>query len=371
MTNKYKGEVEEDMDMDFVQVAKIKVIGVGGGGCNAVARMVAEDVQGVDFYVANTDAQILKGINVPNKIVLGKDLTHGLGAGGNPEIGRKAALETESEIRAALDGANMVFIAAGMGGGTGTGAAPIIAKLARDMGALTVGVVTSPFTFEGPKRMRQAQSGLGELRENVDSIIVVSNDRLLDAIGGRPMAEAFREADNVLRQGVQTITDLIAIPAFINLDFADVSSVMKDRGNALIGIGMSDGDNKAEEAAKRAISSPLLDVSVAGAKDAIVNVTGGTNITLYDANTALAAIREAVGNDVNTILGVAINEKLDDQIIVTVIATGFEDEEEEPVVTTPRTRVASPYESPVKPVDLPEDDFDEGDVPSFLRHRKI
>ena len=234
--------------------------------------------------------------------------------------------------------------------------------------------MTSPFTFEGPKVLRLAKGVLAELRENVDSIIVVSNDRLLDAIGRKPMGEAFREADNVLRQGVQTITDLIAIPAFINLDFADVSSVMKDRGSALIGIGMSDGENKAEEAAMRAISSPLLDVSIAGAKDAIVNVTGGTNITLYDANTALATIREAVGNDVNTVLGVAINENLDDQVIVTVIATGFEDDEEPapmPTQTQSMPRQTSPYESTVRPTVFETQDDDDDDVPAFLRNRKL
>lgn len=364
-----------DSNLDFVQVAKIKVIGVGGGGCNAVARMAKDGVRGVDFYVANTDAQILKGIDIDNKIILGRELTHGLGAGGNPEVGRKAALETEEEIKEALAGANMVFIAAGMGGGTGTGAAPVVAKISRELGALTVGVVTSPFTFEGPKVLRQSKGGLAELRENVDSIIIVSNDHLLEAIGRKPMAEAFREADNVLRQGVQTITDLIAIPAFINLDFADVSSVMKDKGSALIGIGMSDGEKKAEEAALRAISSPLLDVSVTGAKDAIVNVTGGTNITLYDANIALATIREAVGNDVNTVLGVAINENLDDQVIVTVIATGFEDDEEEvaPAPVQPTSRQTSPYESTVRPTvyEVEDNDDDDDDVPAFLRNRKL
>jgi cell division protein FtsZ len=358
-----------DLNMDFVQVANIKVVGVGGGGCNAVTRMVQDGVKGVEFYVANTDAQMLKGINDVQKLILGKDLTHGLGAGGNPEIGRKAAVEAENDIREALTGANMVFVAAGMGGGTGTGAAPVIAKIARELGALTVAVVTSPFSFEGPRRARQAQAGLDELKQNVDSIIVVSNDRLLDAIGGRPMGEAFKEADNVLRQGVQTITDLIAIPAFINLDFADVSSVMKDRGAALIGIGMSDGDNKAEEAAKRAISSPLLDVSVAGAKDAIVNVTGGPNISLYDASTALAAIQEAVGNEVNTILGVAINESLDDQIIVTIIATGFE-EEEEPTMPETSYTVKTSRKIPSSSFEEPEDEIDD-DVPAFLKNRRI
>ena len=211
-----------DENLDFVKVAKIKVIGVGGGGNNAVNRMVTDGVKGVEFYVANTDAQVLKGITGVNKIFLGKDLTKGLGCGGNPEVGRKAAQESENEIREALSDANMVFVAAGMGGGTGTGGAPVIAKIARDLGALTVGVVTSPFTFEGPRRKKQSLAGLEELRKNVDSIIVVSNDRLLEVIGGRPMNEAFREADNILRQSVQTITDLIAIPALINLDFADV-----------------------------------------------------------------------------------------------------------------------------------------------------
>ena len=261
-------------ELDFEQVAKIKVIGVGGGGNNAVNRMVEEGVRGVEFFVANTDVPVLRRSPVENKIILGKDLTKGLGAGGNPEVGKKAALESEGDIRTALEGADMVFIAAGMGGGTGTAAAPVFAKIARELGALTVGVITKPFTFEGMKRKKQAIEGIDELRSNVDSIIVVSNDRLLQLIGGRPMQEAFREADNVLRQGVQTITDLIAVPAFINLDFVDICAVMKNRGNALIGIGMSSGDDKAKEAAKRAISSPLLEVSVAGAKDAIINVTG-------------------------------------------------------------------------------------------------
>lgn len=351
---------------DFVQVAKIKVIGVGGGGCNAVNRMVQDGVRGVDFYIANTDAQVLNGMDIENKIILGKELTHGLGAGGNPEIGRKAAVESEEEIRAALEGANMVFLAAGMGGGTGTGAAPVIAKVARDLGALTVAVVTSPFSFEGPKVLRQAASGLEELKQNVDSYMVVSNDRLLDAIGRRPMSEAFREADNVLRQSVQTITDLIAIPAFMNLDFADVSSVMKNRGAALIGIGMSDGDNKAEEAALRAISSPLLDVSITGARDAIINVTGGSNINLYDANIALATIQEAVGNEINTSLGIAQNDKLEDAIIVTVIATGFEKEDDEEDFEKKFTS-KSIYPEVVE--ELEDDDSDP--IPDFLHNRKI
>ena len=357
-------------ELDFEQVAKIKVIGVGGGGNNAVNRMVEDGVRGVEFYVANTDVQVLRRSPVENKIVLGRELTKGLGAGGNPEMGRKAALETEKDIREALQGADMVFIAAGMGGGTGTGAAPVFAKIARELGALTVGVITKPFTFEGMKRRKQAFEGVDELRANVDSIIVVSNDRLLQLIGGRPMQEAFREADNVLRQGVQTITDLIAVPAFINLDFADISAVMKDRGNALIGIGMSSGDDKAKEAAKRAISSPLLEVSVAGAKDAIINVTGGPNISLYDANIALETISQEVGDDINTYLGIAINENLDDEIIVTVIATGFEDDKDD---TDQQTVVkeSSPVSESSTYSPFDDDEDDDAGVPTFIRNRRI
>ena len=363
---------------EFMQVARIKVIGVGGGGCNAVARMVEEGVQGVEFYVANTDAQILNSTKIKNKLILGKELTKGLGAGGNPEMGRKAALESEAEIREAIGDADMVFVSAGMGGGTGTGAAPVIAKIAKEAGALTVGIVTKPFTFEGPRRLTQAGDGLSELSENVDSIIVVSNDRLLEVIGGRPIQESFREADNVLRQGVQTITDLIAIPAFINLDFADVREVMSGKGSALIGIGMARGENKAEEAALRAISSPLLEVSVEGAKDAIINVTGGSNISLFDANRAVEIIREAVGNDINTIFGIAINENLDDDMIVTVIATGFEENVSQIIQAT------TPNSAGVKPVStskygantaiVPERRSLEEDgevIPSFLKQRKI
>lgn len=354
---------------NFVQVANIKVIGVGGGGCNAVSRMVDEGVQGVEFYIANTDAQILNTSKILNKIVLGKETTKGLGAGGNPDVGRKAALESEDEIRQCIQGADMVFVAAGMGGGTGTGAAPVIAKVAKEAGALTVGVVTKPFTFEGPRRLSQAFDGLNELSQNVDSIIVVSNDRLLEVIGGRPLKESFREADNVLRQAVQTITDLIAVPAFINLDFADVRSVMSGKGAALIGIGMARGENKAEEAATRAISSPLLEVSIEGAKDAIINVTGGDSISLYDANRAVEVIREAVGNDINTIFGIAINENLDDDMIVTVIATGFEDKDVQVINSTSKQNRVQPKVEPTKKVEV--DDDDDETIPVFLQNRSL
>ncbi len=363
-------ELEENINIG----ANIKVVGVGGGGSNAVATMIESGMNGVEFIVANTDIQALTASKSPNKIQLGLDLTKGLGAGANPDVGRRAAIESYNDIVERLEGADMVFVTAGMGGGTGTGGAPVVAKIARELGALTVGVITKPFTFEGMKRKKQAISGIEELRANVDSIITVSNDRLLQLIGGRPMQEAFREADNVLRQGVQTITDLIAIPAFINLDFADVSAVMKNRGNALIGIGMSSGDDKAKEAAKRAISSPLLEVSVAGAKDAIINVTGGPNISLFDANIALETISQEVGDDINTYLGIAINENLDDDIIVTVIATGFEEENDDDFEPRPNVLKTRSVEDvvPLSARFEDEEDDDDGDFPpAFIKNRRV
>lgn len=311
-----------ELNMDYV--AKIKVFGVGGGGCNAVNRMVREGVRGVEFYVANTDLQVLNISPVQNKIVLGPEISKGLGAGGDPEMGKKSALESENEIREAIRGANMVFITAGFGGGTGTGAAPIFAKIAKEEGILTVAIVTKPFDFEGRSKMISAENGLNELRAYVDSLIIVSNNNLLQVIGGKPLEMAFAEADNVLRQGVQTITDLIAVPALINLDFADIQSVMKNKGSALIGIGMAEGENKATIAAEKAIQSPLLEAQISGAKHAIINVTGGSGITLFDAQDATRVIRETAGNDIDTIFGIAINENLGDAIIVTVIATGFD-----------------------------------------------
>ena len=309
---------------EYNQVARIKVFGVGGAGCNAVNRMVNDGVRGVDFYICNTDIQTLNLSKCPNKLVLGKELTKGLGAGGNPEIGQKAALESQEDIKRAISGADMVFITCGMGGGTGTGAAPLFAKYAKEIGALVVGIVTKPFDFEGRKRMDQANVGIEQIRQYVDSLIVVSNNQLLNVIGRIPMSEAFKEADNILRQGVQTITDLIAVPAFINLDFADIKTVMSGKGTALIGIGMAQGENKAKEAAARAIKSPLLEANIKGAKSAIINVTGGQNISLQDSSIAVDYIKEAAGNDIDIIYGVAINESLGESIIVTVIATGFD-----------------------------------------------
>lgn len=312
------------MEEAYQQVAKIKVFGIGGAGCNAVNRMIDEGLNGVDFFVCNTDVQVLNVSMVKNKLVLGKDTTKGLGAGANPEVGKQAALESEADIRAAMEGSDMVFITAGLGGGTGTGASPVFARVAKELGALTVGIVTKPFSFEGKKRMDQALSGLEELRQYVDSLIIVSNNQVLEVIGRIPFVEAFKEADNVLRQGVQTITDLIAVPALINLDFADVKTVMQNQGSALIGIGMAEGENKAQDAALKAITSPLLEAQIRGASNAIVNVTGGASITLYDADEAVEYIRQSAGSDVDIIFGVAINEAIGDAIIVTVIATGFD-----------------------------------------------
>ena len=309
---------------EYNQVARIKVFGVGGAGCNAVNRMVNDGVRGVEFFVCNTDIQTLNQSKCANKVVLGKQLTKGLGAGGNPEVGQKAAMESLEDIKKCISGADMVFITCGMGGGTGTGAAPIFAKVARDMGCLIVGIVTKPFDFEGRKRMDQANIGIEQIRQYCDSLIIVSNNQVLNVIGKIPMQEAFKEADNILRQGVQTITDLIAVPAFINLDFADIKTVMAGKGTALIGIGMAQGENRAKEAASRAIKSPLLEANIKGAKSAIINVTGGPNISLTDSSIAVDYIKEAAGNDIDIIYGVAINESLGESIIVTVIATGFD-----------------------------------------------
>lgn len=307
--------------------AVIKVIGVGGAGGNAVNRMIEENVQGVEFIVANTDTQALELSDADVKIQIGPKVTKGLGAGSLPEIGVKAAEESEEQIREALEGADLVFVTAGMGGGTGTGAAPFVAKIAKDMGALTVGVVTRPFTFEGPKRGRYAAEGLQNLKENVDTLVIISNNRLLEIVDRKtPMLEAFREADNVLRQGVQGISDLITAPGYVNLDFADVRTVMKDQGTALMGIGFASGENRTAEATKRAISSPLLEVSINGAEQILLNITGGADLSLFEAQDASEIIAHAAGDDVNIIFGTSINEEMGDEVKVTVIATGIQGE---------------------------------------------
>ena len=348
------------------QIAKIKVIGVGGGGCNAVNRMIESGVIGVEFIVANTDLQVLNVSKAETKLQIGKTLTEGLGAGANPEIGREAAQESKKDIEEALQGADMVFVTCGMGGGTGTGAAPIVAEIAQELGALTVGIVTKPFKFEGKKRMEQAEVGIDELRKHVDTIIVIPNDRLRDIIDRTtPMIEAFKEVDNVLRRGVQSISDLIAVSGLVNLDFADVKAIMAKRGNAIIGIGIGVGENRAIEAAKQAVASPLLETTIDGATDAIINITGGNSLTLFEAEDAAEVVRGAAKTDINTIFGAVINENLNDEVIVTVIATGFENQSEPLYHSFNSTRREDIFREGTSDIDIDND----LDIPPFLRDR--
>ena len=311
-------------DSDDNKNAVIKVIGVGGAGGNAVNRMIDDGVQGVSFVAANTDVQALNSNKAETKIQLGPKLTRGLGAGSHPEVGQKAAEESEQTIEDALKGADMIFITAGMGGGTGTGAAPVVAKIARETGALTVGVVTRPFTFEGPKRSKNATEGISQLKQYVDTLVIIANNRLLEMVDKKtPMMDAFKEADNVLKQGVQGISDLITSTDYVNLDFADVKTVMANQGAALMGIGRASGENRTVEATKLAISSPLLEVSIDGARQVLLNITGGPDLTLFEAQDASEIVSKAAGDDVNIIFGTSINPNLGDEVVVTVIATGI------------------------------------------------
>lgn len=320
------------MDLEFDMTppsgAVIKVIGVGGAGGNAVNRMIEEEVSGVEFIVANTDVQALDLMKAETKIQLGPKLTRGLGAGSMPEVGKKSAEESEEQIAEALEGADMVFITGGMGGGTGTGAAGVVARIARELDALTVGVITRPFTFEGPKKARYAEEGIQAMKEHVDTLVTIANNRLLEIVDKKtPILEAFREADNVLRQGVQGISDMITNPGFVNLDFADVNTVMKDQGSALMGIGSASGENRTAEATQNAISSPLLEVSIEGADNVLLNIAGGMDMTLFEAQDAADIVSAASTSDVNIIFGTTINENLGDEVVVTVIATGIKEED--------------------------------------------
>lgn len=370
------------LEMDMVTT--IKVIGLGGGGGNAVNRMVESGVKGVEFIAANTDKQALNQSKADVKIQLGAALTDGQGAGANPAIGKEAAIESKKEIEEALTGADMVFVTCGMGGGTGTGAAPVVAEIAQSLGALTVSIVTKPFSFEGPRRMKQAVAGIEELKKHVDTLIVIPNDRLREIIDrSTPMYEAFKEVDNVLRRGVQSISDLIAVVGLINLDFADVKAVMEKSGQAIIGIGIGMGEDRAIDAAKQAVSSPLLETSIEGATDAIINITGGVNLTLFEAEQAAEVVRAAANTDINTIFGSVINENLSDEVIVTVIATGFDKNkkaaqtvpaQEQPVFSnTQQTRRSTPSKEDFRPTEVLQDsdDSDDGDfdIPAFLRDR--
>lgn len=310
---------------ELENLAVIRVVGVGGGGSNAVNRMIAENVTGVDFVAVNTDNQALLLSDAPTRVRIGDKLTRGLGAGGNPEQGEKAATESLEDVYEILKGADMVFITAGMGGGTGTGAAPIIAKAAREQGALTIGVVTKPFMFEGSKRSNAAEQGIEQLREHVDTLIVIPNDRLLEITDKRvSLNDSFRMADDVLRQGIQGISELITVPGLINLDFADVKTIMSEGGAALMAVGHGDGDDRARVAAEQAVSSRLLDVTIDGARGILFNITGGSDLSLFEVNQAAAIIRETAHPDANLIFGAVIDESMGDEIRITVIATGFE-----------------------------------------------
>jgi cell division protein FtsZ len=357
--------------------ARIKVIGIGGGGSNAVNRMIEAGIEGIEFLVANTDLQALKRSRAPIKIQLGSRLTKGLGAGADPNVGREAALEDTDKIIEVLEGADMVFVTTGLGGGTGTGAAPIIASLATELDALTVAVVTKPFHFEGRRRMQQADHGLRELRECVDTVITIPNERLLHTVDrGVSLADSFKVADDVLRQAVQGISDLITVPGLINLDFADVKSIMQGMGMALMGAGRATGENRAIEATQQAISSPLLEeATIQGAKGVLINITGGPDLTLFEVNAASSIIRESADDDANIIFGAVIDETLTDEMKITVIATGFDRESASVASAAATTAIPAP---PPRFVARPADDLprpmlgtrvDDLDVPTFIRKK--
>ncbi len=361
--------------------AKIIVIGVGGAGNNAVNRMISENMNHVEFFVANTDKQVLQTSQAKNRLILGEKTTHGLGAGGSPEVGKLAAEESKEEIAEIVKGANMVFIAAGMGGGTGTGAAPVIARIAREAKALTIAIVTRPFTFEGKGRIANSVKGLNELRDAVDAIIIVSNDKLLMSAGNQPIGQAFKLADDVLSRSVKTVTDLILMPAVINLDFADVRNVLRNSGLALIGFGLGQGPNKAFEAAQSAVSSPLLESSLTGASKAIVAVTCGPLVSLYEAQETVDRIREIASTNLDIKFGVNINDQLTDQILVSVIAAQFPEEYDYTTVPSPLTKTPNHVTKPepdqglLKPQDpLPKPTNKEDDedlLPEFLSGKKL
>ena len=370
--------IMDDNDLSYMMdgTATIKVIGVGGAGNNAVNRMIEAGIRNVEFIAVNTDRQTLNESKASSKIQIGEKITRGLGAGANPDIGSQAAEESRAEIAEVLKGADMVFVTAGMGGGTGTGAAPVVAATAKEMGILTIGVVTKPFTFEGKKRLAQAERGVASLKGKVDTLVVIPNDKLLQVIDRKTsMIEAFRMADDVLRQGVQGISDLISIPGVINLDFADVRTIMLNQGMAHMGIGTASGENRAEDAAKQAIQSPLLETSIEGARGIIINITGGSDMGLHEANTAAELVQRSADPEANIIFGTVIDESMGDEIQITVIATGFEKEDErrqgsqyENIVADAwRKRSAGQVSSPSS---MSNDSNGDLDIPTFLRKNK-
>ena len=353
--------------------ATIKVIGVGGAGNNAVNRMIEADIKGVDFIAVNTDRQALQISKAKTKIQIGEKITRGLGAGANPDIGAQAAEESKAEVAEVLRGADMVFVTAGMGGGTGTGAAPIVAQAAKEMGILTIGVVTKPFTFEGKKRLSQAERGIESLKGKVDTLVVIPNDKLLQIVDRKTsIIEAFKMADDVLRQGVQGISDLIAIPGLVNLDFADVKTIMLNQGMAHMGVGCASGENRAEDAAKEAIQSPLLETSIEGAKGVIINITGGDSLGLHEVNTAAELVQRSVDPEANIIFGTVTDETMGDEIRITVIATGFE--KNEPISSIGVDNIVSKtWEKKVNSIPAshePSSSSNDLDIPAFLRKNR-
>jgi cell division protein FtsZ len=366
--------------------ARIKVVGVGGGGCNAVNRMIDEGMQGIEFVAVNTDAQALLLSKAERRVRIGDKQTRGLGAGGNPEMGRKSAEESSEELYEVLKGSDMVFVTSGLGGGTGTGAAPIVAQIAREVGALTIGVVTRPFTFEGARRQQSAEQGIAKLKEQADTLIVIPNDRLLQIVDKRAsLQEAFQVADDVLRQGIQGISELITVPGLINLDFADVRAIMSEGGAALMAVGRASGEDRSRVAAEMAISSQLLDITIDGARGILFNVTGGSGLTLFEVNQAAAIIKETAHPDVNLIFGAVIDPNLGDEIRVTVIATGFDRANTVRQISERPTRIEETQKIPQKiqqperierPVQTASSEFptrvmntDDLDIPAFLRNR--
>ena len=354
--------------------ATIKVIGVGGAGTNAVNRMVDSGIRGVEFIAVNTDRQALLLSKASSKIQIGEKITRGLGAGANPDIGAQAAEESKAEITEALRGADMVFVTAGMGGGTGTGAAPIVASCAKEMGILTIGVVTKPFTFEGKKRLSQAERGIESLKGKVDTLVVIPNDKLLQIIDRKTsIIEAFKMADDVLRQGVQGISDLIAVPGLVNLDFADVKTIMLNQGMAHMGVGRASGENRAEDAAKEAIQSPLLETSIEGAKGVIINITGGEDLGLHEVNTAAELVQRSVDPEANIIFGTVTDPSMQDEIQITVIATGFEKNENDISSIGVDNIVSKTWEKKINSIPSSSDvssSQNDLDIPSFLRKNK-
>lgn len=356
-----------DFDVEVEEFARIKVVGVGGGGNNAVNRMIDCGVRGIEFIALNTDRQALFSSRAEQKLQIGEKLTKGLGAGANPDIGMKAAEENKNEITEALKGADMIFITAGMGGGTGTGAAPIVAEVAKELGILTVGVVTKPFTFEGRRRLIHAERGIDDLKDKVDTLVIIPNDRLLQVAEKKTtMVEAFAMADEILKQGIQGISDLIAVPNLINLDFADVQTIMYNRGIAHMGIGQATGENRAVDAAKQAIKSPLLETSIDGAEAVLLNITGGGDLGLFEVNEAADLIRQAVDQDANIIFGAGIEESLGDEIKITVIATGFDSERKKASGNNLNKKTDKEAEESEV---IGEFKLDDLDIPTFLRKK--